>query len=96
MATPELAPGEAYDVDGILIEGDWEDGECSIITTAEGWKTRSVDVDIDEHGAHIDGLEFEQMVPEEEKLLVFRAVAKFIRIAYPEINDIEDPDGNLL
>jgi hypothetical protein len=96
MATPELAQGEEYDFDGVHIEGEWVSGECHIITTTDGWKRREVDVEINDSGIHIDGIEYERVVPVNEKSIVFGAVAKFVRIKNPELITAEDPDGNLL
>lgn len=95
MTTSEFTPGEANNVDGIIIEGGLEFGECTVLTIADGWKRREANLYIDSQRASIDGLEYEQRVPANEKILVYSAVAKFIRQAYPEVNSIEDPDGNL-
>lgn len=101
MATPELAPGKKYDFDGVHIEGVSVDGEACIVTTSDGWKRRIVDIDINEHGGHIDGYDDEDKIPAEEKARFLGSIATFVRTIAPEvigqsIITVEDPDGNLI
>jgi hypothetical protein len=101
MATVELGPGEEYEFDGVKIHAVYDGKEHHTFVTLDGWKTREFDLEVDEAGGHIDGIDYERQAPPEENLRAFAAIAIFARQKAPqvigiEIITVEDPDGNLL
>jgi hypothetical protein len=101
MATVELRPDEEYEFDGVRIHAVQEGDDHLSFVTLDGWKRRRFDLEVDESGGHIDGIDFEREAPPEENLRAFAAIAIFARKKAPEvigqeIITVEDPDGNLL
>lgn len=101
MATVELAPGEEYEINDARIHSEIDGGESQTYITLDGWKKRGFDLEVDEFGGHIDGIEYERQAPAEENIRAFAAIAIFARQKAPDIIGqgiitVEDPDGNLL
>lgn len=95
MATPELALGEEYDFDDVHIWGVWENGECRTYMSHNG-HIREFVLEIEDDGRHLDHLEYENQIPQDERELALRAIHAFGRLKRPDIITTEDPRGNLI
>ncbi len=101
MATVELPPGESFSHGNVRIEGEWVDGEYVTRAKLGGWIDREFELEINESGGHVDGIDYFDTAPREENELILAAIAAFARgksmgTIGQQIITVEDPNGNLL
>lgn len=95
MATLELQPGQEFDYQGVHFFEEEIDGERRLISQI-GDNRREVVAEVDGSVGLIDWLEFENATPPAEVAQTFNGIAALIRHEFPDIHEIEGPDGQPL